>query len=315
MEGTNIASSSAAPAHFDLDSPEKTKRCVNILRNFYNYIMHHNVCTEYMGEILAARKVCDLAEKELVLCYKVTHASGSQCLPGEFNLASSCLFGSKGFNDDLNWAGSNPSSGYSVLSKNVATKLFAMGYAACAGVTVPDHQGVGEDRSQRIKQQTIVDIEEDIGLEVVGIEFPDSRIKMAYERFHDSPEGMSHDFKPVGVLKCKSWTPPDFAAVDLPAEALAGLEEYQSYEFWIEDEILRNCFIGMKIEGTVYTMSSGVQFLDSVTAVRCSFYTVLENELMSRWKEPKYFTREEYLERQAKGQDDEDSGPGLNEID
>jgi len=274
--------------------------------------MHHNVCTEYTDDILAARRVCELADEELVMTYNAIHASDLLCLPGDFNLACSCLFTDKGFNDNLNWAGGNASNGYNVLSRGVATKLFAMGYAAHAS----KHESeVEKEHSEKIKQQAVADIEEDIGLEVISIEFADSRIKMAYERFQNSPDGKDHQAKPVGVLKCNAWTVPDFAAWDLPADALANSNETKSYEFWIEDEILRNCFVGMKIEGTVYTMTSGVQFLDRVTAVRCSFYTVLENELMSRWKEPRYYTREEYLERHAKGQDDENSGPSLNQID
>ena len=58
------------------------------MRNFYNYLLHHNVCPEFERQIHAARKVCDLADAEL---FNVVVAN--EKLPGPFNTAVSATHG------------------------------------------------------------------------------------------------------------------------------------------------------------------------------------------------------------------------------
>lgn len=298
-----------APSHFDFDSLEKAKQCINILRNFYNYILHHNVCPEYTKDVLAARQVCDLADEEVHKAYKAAHPSEhNMCLPGDFSLACSCLFGVKGTQGNADWSSGFESRIYrSSLTDLEARLAFSLGHAAYgdAAFFSPDKH----ENKKQLMLQDITDVEEDIGLEVTGIEFANAETKKLYNGIKNSP------FKSLGKLRCKSWTPPDFAEWDLPEGAAELTPSMKAYEFWIEDEILENCFVGMKIEGTVHTLTSGLQFFDNITAVWCSFYTFMDNELVRKWKDPRLFTREEYLARQLKDGDQEEEGPELDEID
>jgi hypothetical protein len=59
-----------------------------VIRNFLSYVLHHGVCPEYTQDVLAARKVCDVAEKELWAIKKVHNL-----LPGDFNIATSIAYG------------------------------------------------------------------------------------------------------------------------------------------------------------------------------------------------------------------------------
>lgn len=56
------------------------------MTNFYNYLMHHNVCPEYLAQIKAARDVVKLGRNQLI----AIHNLGS-LIPGEFNIACSVL--------------------------------------------------------------------------------------------------------------------------------------------------------------------------------------------------------------------------------
>lgn len=51
----------------------------------------------------------------------------------------------------------------------------------------------------------------------------------------------------------------------------------------MEEDVLSSCFVGMKMEGTVRKLGGiDVTYLDNVSNVYCSFYTILPNELVSK---------------------------------
>lgn len=58
------------------------------MTNFYNYLMHHNVCLEYREEIKAARAAVKLGRNQLIAIHDL-----SSLIPGEFNVACSVLLG------------------------------------------------------------------------------------------------------------------------------------------------------------------------------------------------------------------------------
>lgn len=59
-----------------------------MIRNFLNYLLHHDVCPEYKDQVYAARSLLDQADRELWLCVRA-----GRSLPGAFNTACSELFG------------------------------------------------------------------------------------------------------------------------------------------------------------------------------------------------------------------------------
>src|SRR5215469_6354019 len=73
-----------------------------IMMNFYNYLLHHNVCPEYKDKILDARDVCVLAQTELPIIHTL-----DTTLPGPFNNACSFIFGgeyAQRYSDTDTWA-------------------------------------------------------------------------------------------------------------------------------------------------------------------------------------------------------------------
>jgi hypothetical protein len=88
----------------------------------------------------------------------------------------------------------------------------------------------------------------------------------------------------LGILKCRAIYIPSDKEYDLPpsspspsyASALG-----QEYEFWVEDSILQECFVGMKIDATIITLDRGIVILDEVKEIMCSFYKSIANELLA----------------------------------
>lgn len=53
-------------SEWDLASEDKVKYLIGIIRNFFNYLLYHEVCPEYKDQINAARTLCDKAVIEIV---------------------------------------------------------------------------------------------------------------------------------------------------------------------------------------------------------------------------------------------------------
>lgn len=85
---------------FGLYDEKEVKQVTSVIKNFLNYVLAHGVCPEYVKDVLAARKICDLAEKELWSIKQVQYL-----LPGDFNIAASTLYG--GFYEGLRFSGSH----------------------------------------------------------------------------------------------------------------------------------------------------------------------------------------------------------------
>ena len=285
-------------AVFDYNTLEENKECIKTLRNFYNYILRHNVCPEYNEDILAAREVCDLADEELFATHVIMNK-----VPGDFNKACSTLFGDyykiyyAPVEDKLDYLNTIEDS------QNQKTKqTFAMAYAAY-DIARGDSSSVAADKSQDIFDQRAVSKEECVGLEVTAIIDAGNTIR------HFDEVDIKAGIKPLGKLMCKPWNSPDFDDYDLP-KGYKHSARPTTYEFLLEQHILDDCFIGMKMEASVFTLDGGVKFLDQVSSVKCSFYTVLPNEMLRKWKVPKWTTRKEQLERsnQAGSEDGDEDG-------
>jgi len=280
------------------------------MRNFYNYILHHSVCPEYNDSILAARHICDLADKELYQTHKVL-----RLLPGKFNTACSTIFGGyyKGmYVGDASWV-DNDDAGIAVgLSPDEAAKIFKYGVAAL-GTDDDFVRGDAEEIQRNILNHAITDIQHGISLEVVQIIPAD----LDHVALHNTKRGLGKG-QALGMLICRPYCKPNFDTTDLPpghVNASNAREEETTYEFWLEQHILDTSFVGMKIEASVATLSNNMQFLDHVVAVRCSFYTLLYNDflLMTKWKEPKEITREEAMRKKKEKEEWRDSLESTND--
>ena len=263
------------------------------MRNFHNYLLHHDVCPEYRNDIEAARRICDIGERELPIIQRL-----GQILPGQFNVALSAL--SSGYHqfelqDCQVWDENAKEVDIEETRNNFK-------WIIEKGVAVYEDQNL----SQRIKNR--LDSADDnfpyfqcteeiqIALEVTEIVLsePSTRNSEADTKSPPVPNSL-------GKLKCQVYKLHTFETYDLPSSAPAFAststktkqeQAQREYEFLIDNAILEQCFIGLKMEVTVRKLNEGLEYLDNVRALYCSFYTLLPNDLMMHWKEPEWVTSE-----------------------
>ena len=279
---------------WDWYDDEVVGKSIQVLRSFYNYLLLHDVCTEYNDQLRAARKLCDQAEKEYAKL-KVVDVS----LPGGFNIACSTLFegnytglykaarDAQAEGPDAAWVNIGDNIG---LSHEEADIIFKAGIAAHGNVAQYErtsHTLVdGPSGLKVISSQKI-------GLEVVGIVFPEGAAKELYA----TTKSRYGYVDAMGKLICKQWHVPYAPPSDLPAN-LFSFPKAQELEFLIEAEVLEYCYPGIKMEATVKELDIGILWIDSVDAMFPSFYTFLPNESVREWKEPGPPTA--WMERQEK---------------
>ena len=238
-----------------------------MVRNFLNYILHHNVCPEYNDQVYAARAMCNLAERELAAVVAVSHS-----LPGDFNMACSALFGGhyKGlYSGDQEWA---KDMDLSVgISDEKARNVVHAGLAA---------MGTLEQCQQAKDEGLSVIKEENIGFEVTEILKADEETR---DFFKISFGG---DLKCLGTLRGRQWVNPAWLEEDeTDDEGERAPKRPDEYEFWVEEDALAHFIVGMKVEVAARHLNCGVSYFDTIFNVHCSFYTYLDNEKMSSYKE------------------------------
>ena len=274
-----LNSSSRVPWVYDLsgvDREQQVKSKTNVVRNFLNYLLHHNVCPEYKSQIDAAKAICDLTDKELPMVMQ-TQAS----FPGDFQTACSEIFGGSFHGtsgQNVGWA--SDVEGSAGISAELAKQTFRIGMAT----HVSD-----EITSTYMEQSTALSISTtkvyNAALEVTKVIRASDEVKNFY-KYHSAAKGL----KPLGRIVGKTWIPPyqlpkDLTEEERAAEAVSA-PVVDTHSFLVEDYVLETCFVGMKFDVTVREMSFGLKFFDTVHGVYCSFYALLPNELMLGWRVP-----------------------------
>ncbi|KAL8906996.1 MAG: hypothetical protein Q9207_001682 [Kuettlingeria erythrocarpa] len=272
--------SSRVPWVYDVSGPDSVKLVkakTNVIRNFLNYLLHHDVCPEYKHQILAARAVCDLTDKELPMVMKAQNL-----LPGNFQTACSEIFGGTFQGVHGNVPGWDDNAVRLIgMSEDLAKQTFRVGMSTHVSDAVASSY-----MDQNEKNNLTTARSYDTGLEITKL-IPASAEVNAFYQQHPAAKGL----KPLGQLVAKTWVPPYQLPRDLTEEEKADEEGRPgrlatTHNFLVEDYVLETCFVGMKLEVTVREMSFGLEFFDAVSAVLCSFYTLLPNELMLGWRIP-----------------------------
>ena len=242
-------------------------QATNIMRNFYNYLLHHTVCPEYTVDIYAARRVCDLADKELINTIFI----GSQ-LPDDFNSAVSRLHGgtfSGFFSEGQTWDGAENLGGSEQNSKDILTAAIAA-------------HGTHEQYEMACRSlRSDVVCEEEVNFEVTSVIMPAADTIALYEAAREK----NGSLKVVGKLECRRWTYPLARQRTIQETGLASVPE--TFTLFLEDSLLERCFIGLKIEGLVKGLDIGIWWLDRVLAVSPSFFVLLPNEFWDKQKAAK----------------------------
>ena len=127
------------------------------------------------------------------------------------------------------------------------------------------------------------------GLEVMAISLPDNATRELYATQSEVVKSKVGSLKPLGKLVCKIWYADDCDEWDLRKDKYPDGKPHKvdggrEYEFWVEENVLNECFVGMKIDASITTLEGGITILDEVKQTHCSFYTWLPNEL---WMENK----------------------------
>jgi hypothetical protein len=247
-----------------------------VLRSFYNYLRYHNVCPEYDDQLAAALAMCNIAEKELC-----SVQSAGIALPGDFNKSASVLYGGSQaglFAGDKSWAEELEKDGIEPeqigIRDEEASIKFHTGVAA-----------LGTDEQNDLVEAGVANVQdESIGLEITAILPPSDATREFYDEHSHVVKSKLGPLEPLGTLVCKPWSAPNYDEWDLPKDmypdgkptSMAGGKEYQ---FWVEERVLSECFLGMKIDARVLTLTGGITILDEIRETMCSFFTWLPNEL------------------------------------
>lgn len=278
-----MSSSYRVPNMFSMVKESEIVLYAMVVRNFLNYVLHHRVCEEYTHDVMAARKICDLAEKELWAIRQLQVK-----MPGDFNTAASTLYGGRyqgAHMGNAAWAVDQPEyddwgkidQGFTVPE---AERIFKTAIAF-AGNDEMFLKVMAED-VQIVKSTAEC-------FEVIAIERPDLKTIEEYANVKNF-KGEPGFIKALGVLKLKRWegpkiVPEDFTDDEGDDDTLVEEEDVVE-SFWLEDDLLQICYVGLKLELMVHELNIGVKFFDSILGLYCSFFTALPNEKMVLWKEP-----------------------------
>ncbi|KAL3470923.1 Argonaute complex, subunit Arb1 [Aspergillus californicus] len=276
------------PFFFNPESEDMIKLATVTIRGFFSYLLYHNVFPEYTANINEARTSCDIASKELWKNQQLM-ANG----PGDFNTACSTLFG--GFNHNMyvevnQWE--NPKDRIIHMTKDMARKVVKFGLAV-SGTNEFASWYHHMDESGSLKATMFEDID---GFEVMQVSFLDEEHREFYQ---------SHapDLHPVGILRGRTYCDPGVPEYDLSPQEREdwanGDRPMQDVAFFLEEDLLRHCYPGMKIITPVWSLNCGFHYFEDINKVYSSIYTVLANDLMIGWKKPRDLTANDEDESDA----------------
>ncbi|TVY23681.1 Argonaute-binding protein [Lachnellula hyalina] len=269
------------PNRIGADTDEEINLASAVIRNFLNYVLQHNVCPEYIEDVMAARRICDLAEKDLMAI-----KSFRTELPGDFNIAASTVCG--GFYQSVfvatqAWQSDNdPQNEHAAVNVGFsgaqATRIFnsALAFKGSDNLFKKAESG----GIYIIKTETKA-------YEVVEIERASTQFVSEVATIKDHTD-VAGNIKPLGIMKVKAWEGPGLDPEDMSddEEHEEATKESRIDSFWLEDDILRLMNPGLKLELVVRELNIGIKFFDRILGLYCSFHTYLENEKLNGWKEP-----------------------------
>ncbi|OJJ50892.1 hypothetical protein ASPZODRAFT_86615 [Penicilliopsis zonata CBS 506.65] len=289
------------PYFFNPDTEDMVKLATVTIRNFLTYLLYHDVCPEYKENIDQARTSCDIAGKELWKNQQFT-AKG----PGDFNTACSALFG--GYFYDMyavedEWE--NPKDEATRMNSAVARKVVKFAIAG-AGSDEQAGQFQALANADSLRATHVKDID---GFEVISLNVPDADT-LAFYGVHAS------DLQPVGRVHARAYRDPGKPRIDLSPEEKreweeqsSGVQNLQEFDFFLEEDLLRLCYPGMKVITSIWELNCGLFFFDEVFTAYSSIYTVLANDLMLGWKKPRDLVAEsEEAEAEAENESAEREG-------
>ncbi|CAG5162673.1 uncharacterized protein ALTATR162_LOCUS6263 [Alternaria atra] len=275
--------SSWYPAHYGYAS-HAVKNACQVPRSFLGYLRFHRVCPEFDDQLATALQICDQAERELPRVNSVGLA-----LPGDFNKSASVVFGGAQagmYIGNKLWAEDLKKDGLAVTEIGIQDEEARIKFGTGIAVLGSDAQyDMFESRDLKVLSK------ETAYLEVTAISLPNDDIRTAYAEQSKVFKHKLRQLEPLGKLVCKTWYTDDCDDYDLPKDKNKYLNgkprkagDGKEYEFWIEESVLKDCFVGLKMHANILLLSGGLAILDDIKETMCSFYTWIPNEL---WMERK----------------------------
>ena len=238
----------------------------DVVENFLNYVLHHDVCPEYAEDVNKAKVICQEAVDQITSCFRVIYES-----PGDFSIACQALF-DKGKRKVY-----NPDSFSDLYTMPVeqAQRVF---YASVASHTF---------LYEELRRKPIDDIEvvDEIKqtFEVMEVCEPDGAQTQLYLGVKDAA-GDTGNIKPCGTITLKPVDMEDgydrgpFFA---PAPGIGSVEK-----FVLDWPVLQHITVGMRLKLSICVLNIDFKFIKAFADVRPHYYTFLPQELMLNYKEP-----------------------------
>lgn len=263
--------------YFNPENEEGIKLATVTIRNFFTYLLYHDVCPEYKENLEEARKTCDLATVELWKNLQLVRQS-----PGRFNQCCSMLFGGTYYEipGKADKWGRHPDVDELCATLDDARNVVKFGIASMGS----------QEQAKRVQQLVLTDKVEakevhDIdGFEVLTITQPNKNVKTFYRIAAPGAD-------PVGKITARSYRDPAKPDLDLSPEERkawnAGNAPSYEFEFLVDLPLLEFFYPGLKFMTPVWELNCGLHYFDDVISVYPSFHTVIANDLMLNWKTPK----------------------------
>jgi hypothetical protein len=231
-----------------------SKMGVDLVDNFLNYLLHHDVCPEYTHDILRAKDVCTQALKQI----PKTVGLWKQ-VPGDFNTAARVLY-CQGLQH----------SRHNAMTPVQAKRIFVTTLATM-------------DNAGKFSQPMSVISTVEQAFEIEQLCIPSDDLAKFYRGVKDS-SGTRGNIEPCGRVILKPVTIRDGWDIDMDAGPAKGINSQET--FMLEEKIIRNLVVGMKLKLVICTLTLGLKFIQEFKQILPTYYTFLPQELMLNYKEP-----------------------------
>ncbi|KAL7627744.1 hypothetical protein AAE478_001939 [Parahypoxylon ruwenzoriense] len=240
------------------------KMAADLIKNFLNYVLMHDVCPEYIDDVMAARDICNIAPIELRSAHELTRA-----LPGAFNESARLLFCDR-LVDNLDVA-----ENFDKLIRFRVTVLLSMQVDQKVKDKITSMEDPSNIRVVGTKEETykVVDIIQPRRKDVIMVE----------EQLRETGHGGKA--KLAGALKLK----PSIVETgydNVPRADEIDLSNAESEDYLLENDLLLKFEKGMKIEAVVCELNIGIRFIKEILNIHVSFDLFLPQMLMKNWKDP-----------------------------
>lgn len=242
----------------------------DLVQNFLNYVLHHDVCPEYADNIHQAKAVCDQALDQIPRIFGIW-----QAIPGDFSIAAQTLYCRKEGEEASPYylGGANKRMDHKratvVFMATVATMDSDSVEAVCAA-----------SASNAIQ---VVDTAEG-AFEILELRDPSEEVLQLYRGVKDPASGAPGTIEPCGLIVLKPITIQDGWDTGLCTDPVCGDGAQES--LIINCSIMRYLMVGMKVKLVVCTLNIGIKFIKELKEVCPSYYTFLPQELMLNYREP-----------------------------